>query len=76
MNNFIRKETLTAKQHLQSVNMNYREHFIHSTRYSLTLFNASANAFIHALFPSTFTTTSTHLTKKLNAIEMKTKSDS
>ena len=76
MNNFIKKEILTTKQHLKSVNMNYREHFIHSTNYSLTFFNASAKAFIHALFPSTFLTTSTDLTKKLNAIEMKTKSDS
>ena len=75
MNNFIRKEILTAKQHLQSVNMSYREHFIHSTEYSLTFFNASAKAFIHALFPSIFLTTSTDLTKKLNEIEMKTKSN-
>ena len=73
MNSFIRKEILTAKQHLQSVNMNYREHFLHSSGYSLTFFNASAKAFIHALFPSAFITTSSDLTKKLNSIEMKTK---
>ena len=49
--------------------MSYKQHFLHSTSYSLCFLCASTKAFIHAIFPSKFLTTSTDLTKKLNTIE-------
>jgi len=65
---FLLKEYKIIQSHLKDVNMTYQEHFKHSLNFSKVFMGASYKAFIHAICPSKYLTTSTDLTKKLNKI--------
>ena len=50
---------LVSQRHLRDVNMTYRQHFIHSSKYSAIFAACSFKAVIHGLFPSFYITSST-----------------
>lgn len=56
--------------HLESINLTYKEHFIRSAELSGLLFIASLQAFVHAFIPQVFQTSTTdaliHITAKLH----------
>ena len=69
--NNIKNIRLNSINHLQEVNMNYFEHLKFSSFLGLQFFIASQKAFIHALIPGLFTTSSTDYTDSLNRILQK-----
>ena len=65
---FILNEYKIIEKHLKEVNMTYYEHLRHSLNFSKVFMDASYKAYIHAILPSKYQTTSTDLTRKLNEI--------
>ena len=59
--------------HLTDVNMTYTQHFINSFDYSALFFIASLKAFIHAIIPSFYKTSSTDLLNMTNKDECRYK---
>ena len=62
-------------KHLKDVNMTYFEHMKFSLFLSFTFLKASFGAFVHAIYPDIFITSSTETLELLN-IEMKKKMSS
>jgi hypothetical protein len=61
------------KNHLQKVGMTYSEHFFVSFKISKLFFQSSYLAFVHAIFPDSYITSSTDTIKKVKNILSKTK---
>ncbi len=59
--------------HLTDVNMTYTQHFVNSFDYSTLFLIASFKAFIHAIIPCLYKTSSTDLLSMSNKDECKYK---
>ena len=55
----------TFLKHPEDVNMTYTEHFKHSMYFSFLFMDSSIKAFIHAIFPEFFKTSTTDANKKI-----------
>jgi hypothetical protein len=55
-------------KHPEEVGMTYTEHFKHSMYFSLILADSSIKAFIHAIMPIFFETSTTDVNKKLTTL--------
>ncbi len=59
------------KAHPNKAGMTYFEHMLLSLRFSFMLFVASIQAFIHALFPFSFETSTSDVIKRIDTIMVK-----
>lgn len=66
--NFIFKSMINFTQHPSQVCMSYQEHASHSLYFSYILWIGFQKAFIHAIIPDLFKTSTTELSDKLNKI--------
>lgn len=55
-------------KHPSDVNMTYIEHFKHSMYFSYILLDNSIKAFVHAIIPEFFKTSTTDVNKKLTLL--------
>ena len=51
--------------HLDKVNMSYFEHMTHSLKFSRLFFEGAYKAFIHAIYPNSFQTSTTDIQKEI-----------
>ena len=58
----------TFLKHPEEVNMTYTEHFKHSMYFSSILLDSSIKAFVHAIIPEYFKTSTTDVNKKLTIL--------
>lgn len=55
-------------KHPEEVNMTYTEHFNHSMYFSFLLLDSSIKAFVHAIIPVFFKTSTTDVNKKITIL--------
>ena len=53
-------------KHLNTIKMNYNQHFKNSIYYSFTSLKASYYFLIHSIYPDIYTTSGTNTVRKLN----------